>query len=481
MRSQSGMNSLKGLSQSALPAREKKSVALRSLLAAAALTLLKAVVGLLSGSLGILSEAAHSSLDLAAAMITFLSVRVADKPADSSHPFGHGKFEHVSAFVETGLLLVTSAWIVLEAARRLFFRPVRVEPTVWAFAVMVVSMLVDASRSRSLARVARKYSSQALEADAMHFATDVYSSAVVIVGLLLILAADRWQIRWLLAADPVAALCVAGITIYLSVRLGIRSIDALVDAAPQGISASIARLIATVPGVVNPERIRVRQSGNQLFVDVRLTLPSNISFEHAEAVSQDVEARVRGKYPEADVVIHSVPQPPSSTDVLEQVRSIAHRNELQIHDVTPFEVEGKVSLSLDLELDPTLTLEAAHRRATFLEEEIKKEIASVREVNVHIEPMRKGVEFANEASWMRRQLEEHIRELTLGTPGLVDCHAIEAHQVGSAVHVSLHCTFEPNLPISRVHDITEDLELKFRKELPQIMKVSIHAEPEGSA
>ncbi|HUY14799.1 MAG TPA: cation-efflux pump [Terriglobia bacterium] len=475
------MKSLKGLSQSTLPAQEKMSVALSSFLAALLLTLFKAVVGSLSGSLGILSEAAHSSLDLVAALVTLFSIRLADMPADSSHPFGHGKFEHVSAFVETGLLLVTCAWIVFEAVRRLFFHAVQVEPTVWAFAVMLISMMVDASRSRSLARVAKKYSSQALEADAIHFSTDVYGSGVVVLGLLLILAADHWRLRWLLAADPVAALCVAGITVYLSVRLGKRSIDALVDAAPQGISASIARLIASVPGVMNPERIRVRQSGNQLFVDVRLTLQSNISFEHAEAVSHDVEERVRDQYPEADVVIQSAPQQPSSTDVVERVRSIAHRNDLQIHDVTPFEVQGKVNLSLDLELDPTLTLEAAHRRATILEEEIQKEIPSVKEVNVHIEPMQKRVEPANEAGWMRRQLEERIRELTLGTPGLVDCHAIEAHQVGSTVHVSLHCTFEPDLPVSRVHDITEDLELKFRKELPQIMKVSIHAEPKGSA
>ncbi|MGH9453973.1 MAG: cation diffusion facilitator family transporter, partial [Terriglobia bacterium] len=212
------MNSLKGLSQSALPTREKKSVALGSLVAAALLTIFKAVVGLLSGSLGILSEAAHSSLDLVAALITFFSIQVADKPADSSHPFGHGKFEHVSAFVETGLLLVTCAWIVFEAVRRLFFHAVHVEPTPWAFAVMILSMVVDSTRSRSLARVAKKYNSQALEADAMHFSTDVYGSGVVILGLLLILAADRWHWRWLLPADPVAALCVAGITIYLSVR-----------------------------------------------------------------------------------------------------------------------------------------------------------------------------------------------------------------------------------------------------------------------
>lgn len=158
------------------PAEEKQSVALSSVVAACVLTTLKVIVGLMTGSLGILSEAAHSGLDLVAAVVTYLSVRVSDKPADSRHPFGHGKIEHLSAFLETALLLVTCAWIIMEAGRRLFFRTVHVDPSVWAFGVMFVSITIDVFRSRALFRVARKYRSQALEADALHFSTDVYSS-----------------------------------------------------------------------------------------------------------------------------------------------------------------------------------------------------------------------------------------------------------------------------------------------------------------
>lgn len=462
-----------------VPAREKASVALSSLFAAALLTGLKASVGIMTGSLGMLSEAAHSALDFVAALATYVSVRLADRPADSSHPFGHGKFEQLSALVETGLLLITCAWIAFEAVERLFFNAVHVRPDVAAFAVMAVSIAVDAARSRSLARVAKTYGSQALEADALHFSTDIYSSGAVIAGLGLVAAAQHWHIQWLRAADPAAALVVAGIIIYISVRLGKRSVDALVDAAPEGTSARISDAIAHVPGVVDHDRIRVRQSGNQLFVDLRLRLQSNIPLEHAQVVEDAVESQVRGLFPDADIVIQSSPQEPSASDLVEKIRAVAHRNNFEVHDVTPYEVAGRINVNLDLELDPKLTLEAAHKKATLLEDEIKQEMPAIREVNVHIEPMLHQVERGTEAGWLKAGMEKKLLAIARGTPGLLDCHSLVAHRVGDNFLVSLHCTFEPDLPLARVHDITEELEFKFRREFPQIMKASIHAEPPG--
>ncbi len=462
-----------------VPTQEKQSVALGSILAAALLATLKIVVGIATGSLGILSEAAHSGLDLVAAAVTYFSVRVSDKPADSIHPFGHGKIEHLSAFVETALLLATCAWIVFEAIRRLFFREVHVEPSVWAFGVMFTSISIDTLRSRALFRVARKYNSQALEADALHFSTDVYSSSVVVLGLVLLYVSRQNNIPWLRSADPMAALVVAGITVYISVRLGKRTVDALVDAAPKGMADRIASAISRVPGVLRHERIRVRQSGQNLFVDLRLTLESNISLEHAQSVVGQVESSVRETFPNADVVIHATPTEPASSDVVERIRSVAHRNNFLVHDVSAFAVNGRVNVSLDLELDPSLRLEAAHTQATRLEQEIQRQLPEVGEVNVHIEPLLKRVEAANEARLVRSNMERELLEIARRSPELVDVHSVEAHQVGDNVLVSLHCTLEPDLPLAQVHDITEELEFKFRKAFPQIFKVSIHAEPRG--
>ena len=276
-----------------------------------------------------------------------------------------------------------------------------------------------------------------------------------------------------------AALVVAGITVYISVLLGKRTVDALVDAAPKGTAERIATAISRVPGVLRHQRIRVRQSGQNLFVDLRLLLESNISFEHAQSVVSGVESSVKEIFPNADVVIHAAPTEPASSDVIERVRSIAHRNNFLVHDVTAFEVNGRVNVSLDLELDPSLRLEAAHRQATRLEGEILSQLPEVGEVNVHIEPLLERVETANEARLVRSNMERELLKIARGTPELVDVHSVEAHQVGDKVLVSLHCTLEPDRPLAQVHHITEDLEFRFRRAFPQIFKVSIHAEPRG--
>ncbi|HEY6293840.1 MAG TPA: cation-efflux pump [Terriglobia bacterium] len=460
-----------------VPAPEKQAVALASVATATLLAGLKLVVGVTTGSLGILSEAAHSLLDLVAAGVTYFSVRVSDKPADREHPFGHGKVESLAAFVETGLLLVTCAWIIGEAVRRLFFHAVHVEPSGWAFAVLVVSITLDVLRSRSLSRVARKYGSPALEADALHFSLDIWSSAAVILGLVLVLLSRYQSLGRLQHADSVAALVVAGITLYISVRLGQRTVDALVDAEPEGASARIAASLNEVAGEVQAERIRVRQGGQQLFVDLRLTLPGDIPFEHAQSVVESVESKVRELFPAADVVVHATPRAPASEDLVARIRAVAHRYNFNVHDVTAYEVKSRVRVNLDLEVDPSLTLQAAHDRATELEQAIAREVCEVSEVNIHIEPLLDRVEAAAEAQTVTSDMEKRLLRLAKGTPGLVDCHSLEAHAVGSNVLVAMHCTLEPDLPVARVHDITEELEFRFRQAFPQIFKVSIHAEP----
>ena len=247
---------------------EKRAAAGTSVWAAVVITGLKIVVGISTGSLGILSEAAHSGLDLVAAVLTFFSVRVSDKPADAEHQYGHGKVENFSAFVETGLLLLTCAWIIYEAVIRMFFRRVEIEPSIAAFAVMLFSMGVDWWRSRILGRIAAKYDSQALEADALHFSTDIWSAGVVIFGLALVLAGRTYHIDWLRDSDPLAALVVAGVVISVSWRLARRTVDALLDAAPPGVRSQIYDAVSRVNGVLEVDRVRIRRAGNRYFADV---------------------------------------------------------------------------------------------------------------------------------------------------------------------------------------------------------------------
>ena len=288
--------------------REKRSAALNSVVAAFGLTGMKLVVGIATNSLGILAEAAHSLLDLAAAGVTYFAVRVSDRPADSDHQFGHGKVENLSALFETILLLATSAWILHEGYARLFVRSVEVDPSFWAFLVMGISIVVDFSRSRMLYRAARKHNSQALEADALHFATDIWSSAVVILGL-----AGVWVARanpgldWLLPADAVAAMIVALIVVVVSGRLGWRTVKALLDTAPVGMADAVTREVEAVEGVLDCHRVRIRPSGPQFFVDFHVTMDGRRTLDATHALVEVVESRVRDLVPGSDVTVHVDP------------------------------------------------------------------------------------------------------------------------------------------------------------------------------
>ncbi len=287
---------------------EKRAAAASSVFAAVGLTTLKIVVGVLTNSLGILAEAAHSGLDLMAAAMTYFAVRVADKPADREHLFGHGKVENLSALFETLLLLATSGWIIYEAIQRLFFEEVHVEASIWAFLVMGVSIAVDYTRSRILYRAARKYNSQALEADALHFSTDIWSSSVVILGLIGLTVARRVpSLTWLEKADSVAALVVALIVIYVSGELGWRTISALLDAAPRGMVERVEQAALSVSEVQDAHAVRIRPSGARWFVDLHVTMRGDLHLKRAHAATELIEEAVRQVLPEADVTVHVEP------------------------------------------------------------------------------------------------------------------------------------------------------------------------------
>jgi cation diffusion facilitator family transporter len=289
---------------------EKRSVALSSVLAAVGLTGFKIVVGLTTGSLGILAEAAHSGLDLVAAMMTLFAVRISGRPADRSHLYGHGKVENLSALFETILLLVTCAWIMYEAIHRLIFHEVSIEVNVWSFLVMGTSIGVDISRSRALSRVARKFRSQALEADALHFSTDIWSSAVVILGLVCVMI-GQWvpSLDFLHHADAVAAIGVALIVIYVSGQLTIRTIQALLDVAPSGLQKKIITAVESLPGVSNCHDVRLRYSGSQLFVDIHILIDGNQTLKDAHSLTEGIEHVIQKLVPNADVTVHPEPNP----------------------------------------------------------------------------------------------------------------------------------------------------------------------------
>src|ERR1700738_5735578 len=351
--------------------REKKRAALLSVGSELVLVSLKAFLVLRTGSLGVLSEALHSGLDLIAAIITFLSVRVSDQPADERHPCGHGKFENFSAFVETGLLLLTALYIIYEAFSRLFFRSVHIEPSITAIVILLCALGIDLTRARAISSVARKFSSEALEADALHFSTVVWSTIVVIAGVGLVWAGATWNLPYLIYADALAALAVAAVILWVGSQLGRRTVDALLDAAPEGLQQEIARAIARMDGVLDVDRIRVRRAGNRHFVDATVSVPRTASLEQVHALSDAIEKRV-GEIVSSDGVVHAEPRAPQGEHLFEAIRAVAQRMGLGIHDLSALQQQNKLFVELHLEVDENLSLRDAHRQATKLEEGIRK-------------------------------------------------------------------------------------------------------------
>ena len=455
---------------------EKRGVAVNSVLAAAAITALKVLVGLSTGSLGILSEAAHSGLDLIAALITLLSVRVSDKPADAEHQYGHGKVENFSAFIETGLLLLTCVWIVYEAVRRLFFHHVEIEPSLAAFLVMFASMAVDWWRSRALKRIADKYESQALQADALHFSTDVWSSGVVVLGLALVAVGRRLEIGWLRDADPIAALFVAGMVVYVSSRLARETVDALLDAAPMGLRSRIIGEVASVESVLDVDRVRIRRAGNRYFADLSVALRRNVTFQKSGQVAEDVAEAVHRVLPDADVVVHPVPRASGEENLFDRIRGAAARNNLNVHEVSVQDFGGWLHVEQHLELDERLPLKDAHDMVSRLESEIRAEVPEISSILTHIESEPAHIEATDEIR--DPALERRLRGIMREFPEILDMHDIVLKRAGSRINVSCHCTLPDTLPLARVHDISTALEIRFKQAAPELFKVLIHTEPQ---
>jgi cation diffusion facilitator family transporter len=471
---------LPGGAQGQAPAEgEKRSVAFYSVLAALLLTGTKVLVGLWTGSLGIMAEAMHSGLDLAAALVTLWAVRVSGRPADAEHAYGHGKIENLSALFETLLLLGTCAWIIWEAVQRLFFHvPVHVDANLWAFLVVILSIIIDYSRSRALMRVAKKFESQALEADALHFATDIWSSLVVLAGLLGVLAAHDLGILWLAQADAVAALGVAGVVVWVSLQLGRKSIDDLLDSVPPELSRRM-EAAAKVAGVREVRHVRVRRSGPGLFVDLSLVLDPGESLERSHEVADQAEAAIKTQFPRADVVVHVEPAAISSDDLAATARRLAARHESSAHSIRVFEEDGRRTMELNLEMAGSLPLGEAHRRASALESELKATVPNLAAVVSHIEP---AGETGTVASADPADVER-ISASLLRFPELVElgiqAHELSVRRTGNGLAVSFHCTLAAATSIKDAHAFTERIEQYLRTQIPNLGRVTVHTEPPG--
>ncbi len=456
---------------------EKRGVALISMAAAAVMTRFKQAARLLSGSMGVLSDAAHSALDLAGAALTFLSVRVSDKPADENHPYGHGKVENISAFIEVGLMVVSCVWIIYEAVGRILHHSVDLRHYIWPVLVLVTSIVVDYWRSRQLADGARRTGAPALATDAFHFASDIWSTLAVLIGLGASWLGVHLHIDMLKYADPFAAIVVSIMILRITWHLARETVGALTDQIPAETRRRLVREVARVPAVLAVEQARVRKSGAAYFADLTLALPRRSTFEHTDELVRSATAAVQRALPEADVVIHTIPRTARAESIFDRVRAVAARNNVSVHELSVQSHHGRLRVEQHVELEEKMPLLQAHNFVSAMEAEILREAPEVDSVLTHIESEPSTIEQPEEILVDDLRIEQALRSAASGFGEIVDVHELTVRRAGDHIDLSCHCTLPDDLSMMRVHEIITAFEDRFKLACPEVNRVTIHPEP----
>lgn len=449
----------------------KQKAALVSIAVTVGLTLAKAAVGLASGSIAILAEAAHGIVDTAATLLTFYAVRLADKPADEEHQYGHGKVESIAALAETAFLFLVSGIVITEAVRRLWDGGHAVQVTPIMAGLMIAVIAIDFWRVRIMSRIAKDTGSHALESGALHFASDMASSAVVLGGLLFV---------WLgfPKADAIAAIIVAILICAMSWKLGRRTIDTLMDRAPKGATQAIREAVEAVPGVVSLDQLRLREVGAETLAEIGVAVNRTLPLERVVEIKGAIGNAATRAFPGTIPTVTANPVALDDETVMERVHLTARRHNLAVHHVTVQHLGEKLCVGLDLEVDGDLSLGEAHDVASRLEQAIRGELGADAEVETHIEPLQAEMLAGTDGdAALVAALADSLRALAAGTGPITDVHSVRARETAQGIVVTYHCRAEPALRIAEVHEAVDQIERRFRRAHPRIIRMVGHAEP----
>jgi cation diffusion facilitator family transporter len=450
--------------------KAKSRVAAISIFASAGMAAAKFAVGIAIGSLALVSEALHSTVDLVATVITWLVVRVSDRPADHEHHYGHGKFESLSALGVIAMLYVLAGGILVESYSRL--REGAPLPTISAipFIVLLIDIAVNFWRARALHRTARDTRSQALAADALHFASDVLGSIAVIAGLALSGLGYAW-------GDAAAAIGVAVVIALLGLRLARSTVETLLDRAPEGASEKAIAAIRAVPGVLDVERLRMRMVGSTHFIDAIVQVPRTYPIDRVEEIKRKAQAAVSKVLDDADLTFTAVPVARDNESIRERIMVIARNSGLAIHHVTVHDLGGKLTVSIDLEVDGDMELNKAHDIAHELERSIRDEFGEDVEVDTHIEPLEPELPLGADAAPDRVDAIETALSRFAADGAIHDIHSVRVRNTDAGEIVNFHCRAAPSMSVIKVHENVDAIERALRRAFPTVKRVISHAEP----
>jgi cation diffusion facilitator family transporter len=495
---------------------EKVRVAITSIIASASLALLKLVVGLSTNSLGILSESLHSGLDFVAAMMTLYAVRIVMRPRDLKYTYGYAKFESISSLLQILLLFAVAAWVFYEGIERILaFEAIRPEVTIVSFGIMFISIGIDFGRSRALYRTARKYGSQALEADALHFKADMFSSAIVLVGLSLVFFLDIPK------ADAYAAIAVAGMIVYTSLGLGRRTLDVLLDKAPKGAYHQILESVSGLEGVDRPHDIRIRKMGPETQVDMHIEVPRTYTHDTAHKVATIVEEKVKQILPNSEVLVHvdatqysdetlndrirliaaemhgitnvhsiymsNIPQPSTVYDSEErenkQSNDLSTTKHKEEYRTSYSELQQRLHLYLDVQMNSALDLTTAHNITESFENRLKQEIPQIKNITTHIE-IEEASRDTSAIGIEKRSSEgyiERIKDAALSVQSVVNCKDVAIVELNGDQHITLTIEIESRIgnsltTLRDAHEIATDVQNRIINQTGA-SRVIVHTEP----
>ena len=456
---------------SATHTHSKTRVAAISIVASASMALVKLVVGIAIGSLALISEALHSSVDLVATIVTWFVVRVSDRPADNEHHYGHGKFESLSALGVIAMLYVLAGGILVQAYTHLIEGAAPPTLSALPFVVLLVDIGVNFWRARALHHAAQDTKSQALAADALHFASDVLGSFAVIIGL----ALSAYGYAW---GDAAAAIGVAVVISLLGLRLARSTVETLLDRAPEGAAEKATIALAMVPGIVEIERLRIRMVGARHFVDATVEVPRTYPIDRIDAIKRAAQAAVSGALGDADLTFTAIPVARDNESIRERIMVIARNSGLAIHHVTVHDLGGKLTVGIDLEVDGDMALSDAHDIAHALEHQIRDEFGADVEVDTHVEPLEPELPLGTDASPNRvAEIAEALSRFAMISGAIHDVHNVRVRDSDAGEVVNFHCRAAPALSVIRVHDCVDEIERALRRAFPSVKRVISHAEP----
>jgi cation diffusion facilitator family transporter len=449
----------------------KEEAAFNSILASAGLAIGKFAAAFITGSLGLLSDALHALLDVGATIMTYFAVRIGSKPADDTHPYGHGKIEAVAALIETGLLFGVATYVAIEAFGRLSTGAHEIVTSKIAYAILIISIVVDIVRSRSLMKISKDTKSEALAADALHFQSDLVSSALVLMGLIAVNFGYP-------QGDTVAAI---GVSVFIAIagyRLGKRTVDTLMDAVPNELTASIKKIAANVDGVAALDNVRVRAVGHEVFAEIAIFVSRTLSLDRMTAIKDEVVSAVRKEYPNASVIVSAAPKTLDDETILERILHVAAITKQPVHHITVQRVAGRLSVSLDMEVDGRFTVQEGHRLATSLEEAVARELGDDVEIETHLEPLEvralNGVDLDPAGI---KPIEQALTELAAADGSLTAIHDVRARNTQVGVVVNYHCNVPAQMRVLEMHNRIDAVERAVRERFPNIARVFGHAEP----